>query len=329
MNRWAILSAALLSLFFGCTKPGQNFPSETRTVLGVPVTVTFFVEQESAQDLRSAFEDVFGTLQWFESATLASGEQNQLSKIAGGAGRESVPVDSAVYDMLMRGLQLNDLTGGAFDLRYGPLLDAWLASGSPSRPDQALLDSALSLIKTGGMFVAGRSILLSKPSMRFDVRGFVDAWAIDRAADKLAKRGLTAFEIRTPYAARVVGMPANTQSRNVQLGDPQGGQEWATLSMSQGGMAYLPSSGPKDALGQARLVLDPRSGEKANTSTVVLSKDCATAYGLAVALAIEEEAALSDKARAELLGSIRITGEKPGLSIAAEGALKDRLKTLN
>ncbi len=331
MNRWAILLVLTVGLVAGCKSAQDKFPSETRTVFGVPVTVTVFLTDAKPEDVKSAYDDVFNTLKWYEAAVLQAGTQNQLAKIAGGAGHESVPVDSSVYDLLMRGLQLNDLTGGAFDLRQGPLLDAWLSGSTPAKPEQALLDSALSLIKTGGMFVAGRSILLSRTGMRFDARGFVDAWAIDRAADKLVKRGFAAFEIRTPYLARIVGMPVNTQSRSVELSDPQGSDgPWASLAMTQGGMAYLPAASPKDALGQVRLLLDPRTGEQATGGAVVQAKDCATAYGLAAAMAVEGSAAkLSEKAQSELIGSIRISGSKPKYSVTAEGSLKDRLKTLN
>lgn len=326
MRRYAILLSLALAAIVGCQKSGDRFPSETRTVFGVPVTVTIFLPDAKPDDLKNAYDAAFSILGAYEKSAFGSGPDNQLQKIADGAGRESVPVDTAIYSMLMRGLQLNDLTSEAFDLRYGPLLDAWMASGKPTKPSQADIDSALSLIKTGGMFVAGKSILLSKPKMRFDARGFAEAWAIDRATEKLNEKGFGAFEIRTPYAVRVVGMPQNEQSRSVKISDPSGGDStWATVSMAQGGLAFLPPQGKG-----GRLILDPRTGELAKGAALAMSKDCATAFALAYAVAVDGDASkMTDKGRAELMGSIRVSGSKPSYTIAADGALKDRIKTLN
>lgn len=318
-----LIAAIMLS---GCGAGGEKFPSETRTVFGLPVTVTVFISDAKPDEVQGAFDAVFNTLKWYEGAAYTSGKDNQLERIASGAGRESVPVDTAVYNLIMRGLQLNDMTGEAFDLRYGPLLDAWLATGKPSKPAQADLDSALALIKTGGMFVAGKSILLSKPEMRFDARGLVEAWAIDRAAERLVEKGLSAFEIRTPYAIRVVGMPQNSQFRTFNIADPVSGDStWATLQIGQGGLAFLP------AVGQGgRLVLDPRTGEESKGAAIVAAKDCATAFGLAYALNVDGDLTkLTDKGKAELMGHIRISGSRPSYSIAAEGVLKDKLSTRN
>ncbi len=330
MRRYATFLILLaLAVAAGCQKPGDRFPSETRTVFGVPVTVTFFSTDTKPVDLKPGFDAVFELLNWYESAALTPGENNQLEKIAGGAGRESVPVDTSVYSMLMRALQLNDLTAEAFDLRYGPLLDAWLATGKPAKPAQAEIDTALSLIKTGGMFVAGKSILLSKPNMKFDARGFVDAWAIDRAVEKLNQKGFKAFEIRSPYAVRIVGMPVNEHSRSVKLVDPQlGDSVFATVQMAQGGLAYLPAQ--QRAANGYRLVVDPRTGELASGASVAMAKDCATAFALAYAISVDGDASkLTEKGAAELMGHIRISGRKPSYTIAADGALKDKFKSLN
>ncbi len=64
--------------------------------------------------------------------------------------------------------------------------------------------------------------------------------------------------------------------------------------------------------------------------SVAMAKDCATAFALAYTLAIEKEPAkLSEQARAELMGSIRIQGNRPSYDVVSEGALKDKLRTLN
>jgi len=325
MRRNAILCFATLLIMLGCQSAKEKFPSETRNVFGIPVTVTFFLPDAKPEDVKSGYDAVFMVLAQYEGSVFRPGANNQLEKIAGGAGRESIPVDTNVYNLIMRGLQLNDMTGQAFDLRYGPLLDAYVKAGNGA-PSQAEIDTALSLIKTGGMFVAGKSILLSKPNMRFDARGLAEAWAIDRAVEALNAKGFTAFEIRTPYAARVVGMPVNQQSREFKLANPQTADSaWAKVNMPQGGLAYLPAKGVG-----GRLVIDPRSGKMAQGAAVAMAKDCVTAFGLAYGICVDGDASkLSDKGRAELLGHIRISGSSPSYQIAADGGLKDRIKTLN
>ncbi|MBK6766080.1 MAG: FAD:protein FMN transferase [bacterium] len=289
MNRYTVLLLGTLILALGCGKGQDRFPHETRTVFGIPVTVTFFLPDSKPEDVKSGFEVAFSTLSWYEAAGLKPGAENQLEKIAAGAGKESVPTDTLIYSLLMRGLQLNDMTDEAFDLRYGPLLDAWTIGGRVAKPAQAELDSALSLIKTGGMFVAGKSILLSRPKMRFDVRGFLDAWAIDRAAEKLTAKGYSMFEIRTPFASRVVGLPTGQQSYEMKLGNPETADStWATLAVAPCGVAYFPTTPVRDGLGNFRFVVDPRNGNQSAGGVVAMAKDCATAFALGYALAIRD-----------------------------------------
>jgi thiamine biosynthesis lipoprotein ApbE len=323
----SVIAAALL-IGAGCKK--IEYPTETREVFGVPVTVTVFTDGETKVDAKAAFERAFATMMWWQRAALEPGPQNQVEKISTGSGRESIPVDPVVYDMLMRALQINDMVGEYFDIRYGPMLDAWKVDKGLTKPSQAEIDTALTFVTQGGMFVAGKSILLSKEGMRFDVRGFVDAWAVDRAADELVNNGVTAFEIRTPYLTRLVGAPANEKSYDSKLGAAKGEKPaWATVNMTPGGLAFLPAQPAADKLGFVRAVLNPATGELANGSACVLAKDCATAQGLAYALLAAGDAGkLKEKGKAELKSYILYRDGDATQTLAADGMLKEKLRVL-
>ncbi|MCC6477101.1 FAD:protein FMN transferase [bacterium] len=324
---WFVIAFAFV-LGASCKK--ADYPTETREVFGLPVTVTIFADAKSTVNPKDAFDKAFATMTWWQRAALESGPQNQVEKISTGAGRESIPVDPPVYDMLMRALQINDMAGEYFDIRYGPLLDLWKVDKGLSKPSQAEIDTALTCVTQGGMFVAGKSILLSKEGMRFDVRGFVDAWAVDRAADELVNNGVTAFEVRTPYLTRLVGLPAGDQSYDAKLGAAKGEKPaWAAVNMTPGGLAFVPAQPQADKLGMVRAVMNPATGQLANGSAAVLAKDCATAYGLAYALlASGDLTKLKDKAKTEIQSYILYRDGEATQTLAADGMLKDKLRVL-
>ncbi|MBU1984036.1 FAD:protein FMN transferase, partial [bacterium] len=235
-----ITAIALLAMiaFWGCRKKVES-PAATRDVLGTQVTIVIYDRGMTQQHLTATFDGLFDMMADWEKKVLRPGPDNQIVKIAESAGEKSVPIDDPLFDMLMEAIRLYDLSGETFDIRYGPMLDAWGFDSRPQVPSPVELDSLKSYVGQGGMFVAGKSILLAKKGMRFDAREIAIGYAFDMAAEKLAEAGIRTAMICCPRVCRTMGDPPNRRGFEMPLANPLNPSEpWGTLRVPVGGIAY-------------------------------------------------------------------------------------------
>ncbi|MBI5060512.1 FAD:protein FMN transferase [candidate division KSB1 bacterium] len=286
------LCAALLGMA-GCKgkKAESQWPSETRDAFGTKITITVFDPNQKPEMLKRIYDEVYPVLTQFEAKSFKPGPDNQVLGISKGAGEQSIPVDPATFDFLMKAMRFYDYGGQAFDIRYGPMLDAWGFDTKPRVPAKAELDSLQSYVAQGGMFVAGTSILLAKPGMRFDAREIALGYALDLAAKRIAEIGIRSAAISTPSTWRFIGDPPDPKGFPAKIRNPlQADSSWATVFAPVGGLAVKSASdGAFSSGGQAyHRILDPRTGMPANrlAAAIVQSPDAITAQAMAYALMV-------------------------------------------
>ena len=336
MKRGRICAAICLAIilvvaiaFVGCGKAAKSYPSETRKVMGTSVTITVFDPGLKQSDVKAVFNEVFSMMADWQKKTLDPGADNQVYGISKGAGNQSIPVDPAVFDMLMKALRLYDQSGKVFDIRYGPMLDLWGFDNKPHVPAQADLDSMKALVSDGGMFIAGKSILLAKKGMRFDVRQIAVGHMFDLAAAQLAAKGIRTALISCPTVCRTMGDPPDHHGFEWTISHPQkDGQPWAKVTVPVGGTAYASASaGHFDAGGKAyTALLDPRTGMPATNcaGALVQAPDAATAQALAYALYVAGNTDGFDKDGKAAVGGTAIIRDAGGqMKITQTGSLSD------
>lgn len=327
----AVLACGMLWLP-GCKKKAPETLSATHKVFGTDVTITVYDQGRKPEELKPVFDGAFAFLANWEQQVLTPGPNNQVHHISSGAGKESVTADSAVFQMLMKSIRLYDLSGETFDVRYGPMIDAWGFGKSPHVPSQQQLDTLKAYVTDGGMFVAGNGILLARPGMRFDVREIAQGYAFDLLAGQLAQKGLRSFTIHSPYVWRMAGEAPDKRGFEVTFGNPaRPDSAWATVWVPAGGIAYAAVS--KDrfvADGRPyHSLLDPRTGMPANkcVGAMVHSADAATAQALAYGVFVfgtPDSLNASGKEQVSGVAVISGTPEKP--QIKATGSLADKFE---
>lgn len=332
----AICLAAILAgafAFSGCKKATKSYPSETRNVLGTSVTITVYDPNMKQDDLKPTFDELFGLMTDWQKKTLDPGAENQVYAISKGAGTQSIPVDAPVFEMLMKALRLYDQSGKLFDIRYGPMLDAWGFDSKPHVPPATELDSMKGLVSDGGMFIAGTSILLAKKGMRFDVREVAVGHIFDIAAARLAEKGIRTACISSPRLCRTMGDPPDKHGFKMDIANPlKPDQPWATVWAPVGGVAYAPASvGHFESNGKAySAMLDPRTGMPVSqrAGAIVQAPDAATAQALAYALYVAGSTDGFDKdGKAAVGGSVIIRDQNGQLQATKNGSLADRFET--
>jgi thiamine biosynthesis lipoprotein len=337
MNLKSLPAFLFLSVFFivsmnGCKKAPKG-PSETRQVLGTTVTITVYDPGHTPDDLKKLFDEQFAFLADWDKRTLKPGPDNQVLHISSGAGVQSVTTDADVFQMLMKAIRLYDLSGKVFDIRYGPMLDAWGFDSHPHVPSQQQLDTLKAYVTDGGMFVAGNGILLAKEGMRFDVRQITQGYAFDLVAAHLAEKGIRTATIHSPYVWRMFGDPPDRRGFRVEFANPVTADSgWATLWAPVGGVAMAAGSIDRfteDGKSYTSL-LDPRTGMPSDKllGAVVQSTDAATAQALAYAVFVHGSVDSLDSAGKEAVGgSVLIAGTSDHPEVNAQGSLLNRFET--
>jgi FAD:protein FMN transferase len=332
-NGWILLAVIILSGIMTSCGTGKSLPSASRQVLGTTVTITVYDAGIKQKDMDPVFKEIFDVMADWEKKVLIPGPENQVNSISRGAGQQSIPADEPVFDMLMKALQLYDASGKVFDIRYGPMLDAWGFDTKPHVPTPAALDSLKPLVTDGGMFVAGNSILLARKGMRFDTREIAAGYAFDLAAAKLGEKGLHTAVISSPNLCRTMGDPPDKRGFKVRIADPAGADSaWATVWIPAGGMAYTnPRSGQFTSGGKSyHSHLDPRTGMPADkcVGAVVQAGDAATAQAMAYSVyVLGGTDGLEKDGKAAVGGYVVIRNEGGKLNVMKNGSLADHFES--
>lgn len=327
---WIALAAGAMLVAVGCRKQASG-PSDTRNVLGTKVTITIYDQGRTAEELKTLFDEQFALMADWEKRTLSTGADNQVRHISTGAGEQSVTADQDVFQMLMKAIRLYDNSGQVFDIRYGPMLDAWGFGGRPNVPSPQQLDTLKSYVAGGGMFVAGNGVLLAKPGMRFDVRELVEGYVFDLVAARLAEKGIRTATIHSPYVWRMMGEPPERRGFPVTFGNPvTGDSAWATIWAPVGGVAYAAVSKDRFETGGKAYhsLLDPRTGMPATKllGAVVQAADAATAQAMAYAVLVHGTVdSLDQNGKNAVGGSVLIGGTTDSPQISASGSFADRV----
>ncbi len=308
----AIGLISVLLLIGGCKKKQAAAPSETRDVFGTKVTIAVYDQNQDPELLKKIFDEAFRILEDWDTRAYKPGPQNQVSAVSQGAGEQSVPVDAATFDLLMKAMRYYDNGGKTYDIRYGPLMDLWGFDSKPRVPTQAELDSVQQLVTQGGMFVAGNSILLARPQMKFDAREIVMGYAFDKVAARLVEMGLRTATISAPGVWRLMGDPPSKDGFEIKLMNPlMPDSVWTVVHAPAGGVAMASMAEGKFVSGgkSYHRILDPRSGFPANrAAAVVHSPDAITAEALAYSLFVTGSVDSFDTAGKQAVsGSIVVT----------------------
>jgi thiamine biosynthesis lipoprotein len=144
-------------------------------------------------DARAAVDDAFESVARLDSLLSTYKPDSDISIVnrnAGGAPTRVAPLVLAVLDS---SLFYWKLTGGAFDVTVGPLMELWGFKGrEPRVPAPERLAEALALVGASGVQIdrSASSVRLLRPGAELDLGGIGKGFALDRAADVLRVRGI-------------------------------------------------------------------------------------------------------------------------------------------
>lgn len=192
----SVIAVPIMMVMIGCSSLSHS--SEPVVVkraqmhMGTLVSITAVAVNHDAakQVINAGFQEI-KRLEQLLSTWISDSE---LSRVNDSAGIKPVPVSPETLTVVLRSLQVAEVTNGAFNIVIGPAIGAWNISAQPRVPTTAELDALRPLLDLQAVRadVSKRTLYLEKTGMRIDVGGIGKGYAADQAVVAMQKAGAVA-----------------------------------------------------------------------------------------------------------------------------------------
>ena len=299
--KYAKITAGLLVLillFLSFSKPGTH--TETEFLMDTLISVTTYGSQA-----KTATGQVFTRLREIDKKCNAHNAESEIARLNNAPTGVVVSLDPEVFDILKIALEFSQASEGAFDVTLLPVSRLWgLSSGSPKRPDEEVLASALA--KTGYQHLAldetNCTVTKEIDGVQIDLGAVAKGYAAEEAIKLLKEQGIRHAYLDLGGNIAVMGgkplgfwesVVTGKKTRPFLIGlqqpDAPRGTIMETLSLSEG---YVVTSGDYERYfeeGGKRYhhIIDPNTGYPADThikSVTVVSDNGTEADMLSTAL---------------------------------------------
>jgi FAD:protein FMN transferase len=295
-DAWAravIAGALALAAACGGTSGTGDVDGEAQIVarsglaMGSELTLmAWTADQDSA---NRAFDAVFTEFDRLDGLMSTWKPDSDVSRLNAAAGRGTVEVSRDTMAALKAARDVGDLTGGKFDVTFGPLSEIWRFDHDQdnSVPDQAAIAARLPLVDYRRIVLdeRGGTAVLQRPGMKVHLGGIGKGYAVDRGAAILREAGLRNFSIQAGGDLYVAGKRGDRAWR-LGLAAPRAadGAVFARVELSD---STFSTSGDyerafvKDGV-RYHHILDPDTGQpcRLTRSVTIVAKTALLADGL-------------------------------------------------
>ena len=191
--------------------------SQSATIMATSIDVVLPEARSGhAEQVFATFRDVDARMnEWRDGSPL--GRLNA-------AGGEAVVMPQDLRALIRRGVELGELTGGAFDITWAALWGLWrFDEGEPTLPDAADVVRRAAHVDYRRVEIddAAGTVRLGDPTMRVGLGGIAKGYALDRAAAALREAGVSAFSLSAGGQVYAAGRKGDRPWR-VGIRDPRG-----------------------------------------------------------------------------------------------------------
>lgn len=275
-------------LWGGCTDARRTYATVEGVMLGTTFRIVADAQGVTQQELYAAAmaldAEAKASMSLFDRESLLS----RLNR------NETDSVDRHIARNLALADSIGALSGGAYDVTVGPLVDAWgFAGGSATAPDDAQIDSLLAFVGRGKVRIEEGRLVKEDPRVRLDFNSVAKGYTVDLLAEAVARLGAENYLVDIGGEVRCRGVNRQGDPWRVGIETPfdgnmsNGDYLQMRIRMTSGGLAtsgnyrrfYLDDAGNKVAH-----TIDPRTGRSALSrllSVTVWAPSCAEADALA------------------------------------------------
>lgn len=274
-----LLACLLLCSLGGCSREQAAEPlSKTNLMLDTVVTISLYDSQDTAL-LEEAFDEI-ARLEDLLSATVEGSDIDRLNRAA---GQDWVDIAPETEEVLGLAKKYAALSGGAFDVTAGPLIDLWgIHNGEGHYPTQAELDQVLPLIGSEDLLIEAGRAFLARPGMEVNLGAIAKGYIADRVKALLEDRGVEHATLDLGRNVLLIGGKTAEDPFRIGIQDPND-QQGALIGALDVADRSVVTSGINERYftyegRQYHHILDPFTGFPADTgvaSVTILSDSSA------------------------------------------------------
>jgi thiamine biosynthesis lipoprotein len=232
MKLWRLVICLLVLLVcWGCgQKPTQlrEFKGE-RFIMDTLVEITVVCEEQKG---KAALEKAFAAFEKINDLTDRFPKDGQIASAASdvirineNVGNKPVVVSTDTINIIQRSQYYAELSGGAFDITIGPVMDMWgFGKSGQQAPTDEEIKKALSLVDYRKVVLESNNgtIFLSNPDMSLDLGGVAKGYATDMAVKALRELGVKHAMINAGGNVYALGGKPDGSPWRVGVQDPRG-----------------------------------------------------------------------------------------------------------
>jgi len=300
MMRRICIIGMLLALLFGCQPPLQDVHFNGST-MGTTWSVSAHSLPENLDpgrlknQLQQQLDQVNRLMSTYDP-------ESEVSRFNRSASRDWFTLSQETFEVIELAQQVSDLTGGAFDITVGPLVELW-GFGASARKEKlpSELQVAEQLAKVGYQKLELRqkppAIRKRQPQLQIDLSAVAKGYAVDLLADLLQRNGVINYLVEVGGELRVSGMRPDKTPWKIAIEKPLEGTREVEKIFPLTGTGLATSGNYRNFYienGQRYVhTINPVNGRPIYHqlgSATVLDPACARADALATALMVLGEA---------------------------------------
>ena len=183
-------------------------------------TLPLSIEKQDgiAAIIQAVLDDVDDRMSTYDTAS-------ELSRFNAYRGTAPIVVSESVIAVFVLARRISEVTGGAFDVTVGPLVNVW-GFGPITVPDGAPDENEVARIRTivgwDNIVLDGEAHTLTKvhPEIVADLSAIAKGYAVDRVADALVSEGMSTFLVEVGGEVKAGGTKHTGLGWRVAIEEP-------------------------------------------------------------------------------------------------------------
>jgi thiamine biosynthesis lipoprotein len=224
---------------------------------------------------------------------------SEVSRFNASSSLDWFPVSGETAQVVVRALEISELSQGAFDVTVGPLVNLWHfgpdRSDSPTLPDDAAISQVRQHVGYQRLHARLDPPALRKddPNLQIDLSAIAKGYAVDRVAAALEAAGLQNFLVEVGGEVVVRGQKSDGSAWRIGIVRPTPNEMTYDEAVPARDLALATSGDYRNFFTVAGRryshTIDPNTGrpvENRLASASVIAPDCMTADALATAVMV-------------------------------------------
>lgn len=276
-------------IVMGCvaTQPVSKSVVSKRAQMHMGTLVTLTVVATDRRVGDRAMQAGFDEVKRLEQLLSTWRSDSELSRVNAESGRLPVKVSQETLDLVVRSLEITQLTQGGFNIALGPAVEAWSVTEQAHIPGDHELQQLRPLVDWTNIRIdkeAG-TIFLPLEGMRLDVGGIGKGYAADRAVEEMKRAGATGGVVALSGDIKTFGVLPYQNGFSVGIRHPR--EEGALMAILELKDEAISTAGDYERFferGGVRYhhILDPQTLQPARMcqSVTIVAKEGMVADGL-------------------------------------------------